>query len=110
MRMGKDNDFEVKIYQDWGKFETIIYFLNKSNKTVINLFSGEVYSIKGGEPIPDNFIMKISPYVSTQIFSALAEALDKQGVKTENDFKIQGLLEATKYHLEDMRKLVFKKT
>ena len=38
----------------------------------------------------------------------VAKALDNTGVKTDNDHKIQGLMEATKYHLEDMRKMVFK--
>lgn len=46
---------------------------------------------------------------SRQMLIALAEALETEGVKTPNDFKIQGLLEATKAHLEDMRTLVFKK-
>ena len=43
--------------------------------------------------------------LSGEFLKAMAEALDKQGIKTENDFKIAGLLEATKYHLEDMRKI-----
>jgi len=51
----------------------------------------------------------IDPFRATEFLKSLAEALDKQGVKTENDYKIQGILEATKYHLEDMRRLVFKK-
>jgi len=37
---------------------------------------------------------------------ALAEALDGAGIKTDKA-KAEGLLEATKYHLEDMRNLVF---
>jgi len=43
-----------------------------------------------------------------QMMIALAEALETEGVKTPNDFKVQGLLEATREHLSDMRKLVFK--
>jgi hypothetical protein len=38
---------------------------------------------------------------------SMAEALDSQGVKTENDHKVVGLLEATRAHLDDMRKIVF---
>jgi hypothetical protein len=45
--------------------------------------------------------------VATPFLQAMAQALDERGIKTENDFKIQGLLEATKYHLEDLRKLIF---
>lgn len=38
---------------------------------------------------------------------AFANALATYGVKTNNDHKNEGLLEATKAHLEDMRNLVF---
>lgn len=40
------------------------------------------------------------------MMAALAEALEDEGIKTPNDFKIQGLLEATKAHLADMRQLL----
>ena len=36
----------------------------------------------------------------------VAEELDKIGVKTEKDAKIQGTLEATRFHLGDLRKLL----
>ena len=32
---------------------------------------------------------------------------DKEDIKAENDYKLQGILEATQKHLEDMRRLVF---
>jgi hypothetical protein len=37
-----------------------------------------------------------------------ANALANKGVRTTNDSKNEGLLEATNNHLQDMRKLVFK--
>ena len=43
---------------------------------------------------------------ANQILKELAEAIDKQGVKTDQDAKTEGLLQATKYHLEDMRTLL----
>ena len=45
--------------------------------------------------------------VSDDFMKAMAEALDGQGIKTDNDHKIKGLLEAKEFHLQDMRKLVF---
>ncbi len=36
----------------------------------------------------------------------LAEALDNEGIKTDKDARIAGTLEATKYHLGDLRKLL----
>lgn len=53
--------------------------------------------------------IRINHFLAPEFLKALAEALDKHEIKTDNDFKIQGLLTATKYHLEDMRKIVFKK-
>lgn len=41
-----------------------------------------------------------------EVMQAMAEAFSKRGIKTENDHKIQGTLEATKYHLEDLRKIL----
>jgi len=51
--------------------------------------------------------LRIGVEFSEDFFPALAAALDSQGIKTENDHKIQGLLEAKESHLQDMRKLVF---
>ncbi len=45
--------------------------------------------------------------VANQFMQSLADALAGQQVKTENDHKIEGVLEATKAHLTDMRQLVF---
>jgi hypothetical protein len=44
--------------------------------------------------------------IGQDILKALAEALDQHGVKTDSDAKIAGTLEATRYHLEDLRRLL----
>jgi len=36
----------------------------------------------------------------------LAEELDKRDIKTDKDAKIQGILEATRFHLMDLRELL----
>lgn len=41
-----------------------------------------------------------------EVMQAMAEAFAKRGIKTENDHKIQGTLEATNRHLEDLRTLL----
>lgn len=41
------------------------------------------------------------------ILKALADAIDQQGVKIDSDAKVEGLLQATREHLSDMRRLVF---
>jgi hypothetical protein len=52
--------------------------------------------------------LRIGGRESNEILKAFAEAAQNQGVATDQDAKIAGLLEATKAHLEDMRRLVFK--
>lgn len=40
---------------------------------------------------------------------AFADALAGRGIKTSNDHKNEGLLEATREHLNDMRRITYKK-
>lgn len=44
--------------------------------------------------------------INSLTLQSLAEALDEQNIKTDKDAKIQGTLEASRYHLEDLRKLL----
>lgn len=50
--------------------------------------------------------LHISHFMAPVFLESLATALDNHGVKTENDHKIKGTLDATKYHLEDLRTLL----
>ena len=52
--------------------------------------------------------MRLSQEIAGQFFKALADALSNRGVRTENDNRLLGMLEARNEHLQDMRKLVFK--
>lgn len=56
----------------------------------------------------DTCTISLGHFEGQEFLKAMAEALDENGVKTDNDNKIAGLLEAKKEHLADMRKLVFK--
>ena len=71
---------------------------------------GNIKRIKEGEAKSDDILPTfiLGGLDSKSMLIALAEALETEGVKTPNDFKIQGLLEAKSAHLEDMRRLVFK--
>ncbi len=41
-----------------------------------------------------------------ELLQAFAESLDKRNIKTDKDAKIEGTLEATRFHLEDLRRLL----
>ena len=51
--------------------------------------------------------MSVTGEFADEFMQAFAEELASHGIKTDNDHKIAGLLEAKNDHLEDMRKLVF---
>ena len=44
--------------------------------------------------------------IASELLKSLAEELDSKGIKTDKDAKIAGTLDATRYHLEDLRKLL----
>ena len=50
--------------------------------------------------------LTIGGFFEGEFLNALAEALDEKGIKTDKDAKIEGTLGATRYHLEDLRKLL----
>lgn len=43
---------------------------------------------------------------SEKFLKAMAEAIDEYGLKTDSDAKIAGIMEAQKYHLEDLRSML----
>ena len=49
--------------------------------------------------------LRMNSEFAHQLFTALAEAFDEQGIKTVGDANLAGELGATKYHLEDMRQV-----
>lgn len=50
--------------------------------------------------------IKIGGFLADEFLKVLAEELDNKGIKTDKDERIKGTLDATKYHLEDLRKLL----
>lgn len=51
--------------------------------------------------------IKLNSYFAQEFLRAWGEALKKEKISIEDTFKLEGEINATKYHLEDMRKLVF---
>lgn len=49
---------------------------------------------------------KLNGFWGKAFLQAFADALDKDGIKTDKDAKIEGTLTATRYHLEDLRSLL----
>ncbi len=104
--------FFINIWQDLASDSVKIVFIDKNSerRLIMNLYTGQLIEIKAGEQIPDEYIIKLPNFMASVLLQTLAETLDKHNIKTDKDAKIQGTLEATKKHLEDMRRLVFKQT
>ena len=51
--------------------------------------------------------LRVPEEISQELYKALQLALEKRGTKPDSTSKVEGILEATKYHLEDVRRLVF---
>lgn len=50
--------------------------------------------------------LKLNPNIGEEFLKAMATMLDNRGIKTKSMHTIEGNLEATKYHLEDLRKML----
>jgi hypothetical protein len=72
----------------------------------ISVLQSDGKTIKTYEPgvMIDDFTMVIPTHAGLE---AILNALLERGVKPKEQSRVEGVLEATKAHLEDMRRLVF---
>lgn len=99
-------DWEVNIIEQWQRsiFRVYLYKYVDGGVEVLGR-DGVAKLIKDGEKSDDDFFFA---EMTRKQLQALANSMAQQGIKTTNDSKNEGLLIATKEHLADMRKLVFK--
>ncbi len=96
------DNWTVKIIDKGYKFERDIYIYARSGDKTIVKNSDNTATIYGyGEPIPDKPTLSLNP----ETLQALADALDKVGIKPQKGF-VEGKLQATESHLKDMRTLL----
>lgn len=105
------NNFEVFIrYEDYAQSLNFYIFVNLpdgSRKICTNLKTMRVEDYKDGEIIKPTF--SISGMLAKPFLQAMADELHKIGIKPKDKPVLQNELTATKYHLEDMRRLVFER-
>ena len=100
----------MKVYLDYSEYNTdlklwIVDDLSERRK-LLNYKDGQWFATDIENGTKQEPSLHLPGRLGEEVMQAMAEAFSKRGVKTENDHKIQGTLEATKYHLEDLRKLL----
>lgn len=101
-----NNQWQVKIRENsymLGK-DMYIFRLTPRGREILNK-DGTITDYENGMAIPLEPFM----HLEQDMLQGLADALNENGIKPQQGF-IEGKLEATEKHLEDMRRLVFKKT
>lgn len=107
------SEWKINIKQNpWGAYIDLYFYRRRdhgtevmtwdSNGNQILLIVSEGQATDGIKPT-----LRLNSFDSTALLKSLADAINNYGVKTDSDARISGLLEATKEHLADMRKLVF---
>jgi len=98
---------KVQIWNEPNRAGVAMVFYEEQPKNCFyNMYTGEREEVEKGDLIPEKFIMRVPRFVATELFKNLAEAINEIGIKTKHDARIEGELDATKYHLEDLRKIL----
>lgn len=107
------NNLKVKIDNMVGDFDTrIILYYQEGEKIFIIKPLGKLTVEEYKPGVDFEPTLSLDNNTANDFFRAMAEVAEERGILTEKqekaDVKTAGILESTKYHLEDMRKLVFK--
>jgi hypothetical protein len=62
-------------------------------------------NVQPGSSTPST--IELEGFTGQAMLSSLAKEIELLGIKPEEESKLEGKLEATTYHLEDMRRLIF---
>ena len=91
------------VVRDQGLTDMIDIFVLEKFPGTVNVLHGDVF-----EKVENGGQTKPTISLSHVTIQQLVDELDKMGYKPQKGF-LEGKLEATEKHLEDMRELVFKK-
>lgn len=99
-------DVRIKIIPGvLGSFSMYIIKRDNEKKYVAEPITLKFKELKDNDIYPEPSLV-IPDSFAEELMTDLAEQLDKNNIKTDKDAKIQGTLEAQKYHLEDLRRLL----
>lgn len=95
----RDNDFGMQI-------NMFVYRETAYGIEYCHIEDGHFILTEGKRMEPVKPFLTISGMMARDLFKGLATALDEKGFKPDSNAKIEGTLNATKYHLEDLRTML----
>lgn len=102
----------IKVYIDYQDYSGIanVYIVDESldgQKRIVKSVNLEFVSLESGVAVEPTF--QLSPVFVKPFLQAFADICDKHGIRPEGKPVLENELTSVKYHLEDMRKLIFEK-
>lgn len=99
---------KIYIYEEIARFNTCILFYEDipEGLKVYNFSTGEVLIIKREQEFPKEFAISLPRNILPELAGELVKHLDKQGIRSDTEQKLEGKLEATQEHLKDLRQLL----
>ncbi len=97
---------KVKIYHEepFNELRIILYEENNGKKYIVKPMKMVVEEYREGQYTEPS--LRISGATATEFMQEMANEIKTQGIRTDIDKINEGSLVATKYHLEDLRKLL----
>jgi hypothetical protein len=84
-----------------GSIDIFIYSIGQEGMRALRAKQWEMVSVKEEDVMPEPTLRLERWYLEL-----LAQELDRFGVKTEQDAKLEGTIEAMREHLQDLRKML----
>ena len=97
---------KIEIRQGWNALGMEILFYEERNGKIYVAEPVTLTMKEAEDGIYSGATLTFSHLEGDLFLQNIADVLDSQGIKTDKDAKIQGTLEATRFHLEDLRKLL----
>lgn len=105
------DEFEVNFFERFDNKTLNIAIFRKrqplNRYVVVNIFTGEEKTLGECEEVPKEYLITLGRALAGDFIKGFRKFLDDNQIVTVSEDKMAGQLEAIKYHLEDMRKLVF---
>ena len=97
-------NIEVVVQENFASYEAKIWVLDRTNKQMVGFLKNGYIDFKEYEPGVE---VEPTMVMNRDIWKAIKNYMIDGNVREKNE--VEAELGATKYHLEDMRKLIFKK-